>query len=56
MFELMLSIPGSTLDIQVIRDVVDVKISPLLGLGVLDENKALFDKVTNDIWNYMITY
>ena len=41
MIELTLSPPGSTLDIPVILDVVDVVISPLLGLDVLDVKNVL---------------
>ena len=42
MIELMLPAPGSTLDIPVILDVVDVEIPPLPGLEVLDGNNLFW--------------
>ena len=51
----MLSAPGSILDIPVILDVVDVEISPLLGLDVLDDNDLFIEIVTNDLWSRINT-
>ena len=44
----MLLTPGSILDISVILNVLDVNISPLLGLDVLDGNNLLVDNLTNN--------
>ena len=55
MVEPLLPTPGSTLDISVILDVVDVEIPPMLGLDILDRNSLLFDHVTNHLWNCIIT-
>ena len=49
MVELMLPIPGSTLDILVILDVVDVEIPPLFGLIVLEGNNLLVDDLFNNL-------
>ena len=55
MVELILPIPGSTLDIPVILDVVDVEIPLLLGMDVLDGTNHPFDNVTNHLQNHIIT-
>ena len=51
----MLPTPGSTLEMPVIRDILDVEIPPLLGLDVLDRNNLLVYNVTNHLWNRIIT-
>ena len=55
MVELTLPIPGSTLDIPIKLDVVDVEIPTLLRVDVLDGNKILVDNVTNNRRNRIIT-
>ena len=55
MFELMLPTPGSTLEIPIILDVVDIKIPPLLELDVLGGNNLLVDNTTNHLWKLMAT-
>ena len=55
MVELMLPTPGSTLDVPVILDFVDVKIPQSLESDVLDETNLLVDNATNHSWNRMIT-
>ena len=49
MVELMLPKLGSTLDIPVILDVVDVEIPELLGPDILDRKNLLIDNVTNQL-------
>ena len=51
----MLPTPGSALDIPVILNVVDVEMPPLLGLYVLDRNNLILDKVSNHLWNHIVT-
>ena len=51
----MLPTPGSTLDIPVILNVVDVEMWPFLGLYVLDGNNLIVDKVSNHLWNHIVT-
>ena len=55
MVELMLPTPGSSFDIPVILDVLDVEIPPLPELNVLDGNNLLVDNVTNHLRNRIIT-
>ena len=47
----MLPKPGSTLEIQVLLDFVDVLIPALLKLDVQDANNYLVENVTNHLWN-----
>ena len=47
--ELVLLTPGSTLDIPVLPDVVDVEKPELLGLDMLDGNNLHIDNVTNHV-------
>ena len=54
MLELTLPTSGSTLDILVILDALDVEISPFLGFDALD-GKNLVDIVTNHLWNSIAT-
>ena len=54
MVELILPAPRSTLDISVIRDVVDVEIPPFLVLDILEGNNLLVDNVTNHLCNRII--
>ena len=49
MVGLMLLTRGSTLDMPVILDVVDVEILPLLGVYVLGKKPLLVDNITNHL-------
>ena len=49
MVEQMLLTPGSTLDIQVILDFVDLDIPALLGLDVLNRNNLIVDNISNHL-------
>ena len=55
MVVLMLPTPGSTLDITVILDAVDIEIPVLLGQDVLDGNNLLVDSLINRLWSRIIT-
>ena len=54
MVVLLLPTPGSIPDIPVILNVVDVEISPLLRLDLLDGNNLVADNKTNDLWSRII--
>ena len=53
--ELILSTPGSVLEIPVILDVVDHEIPALLGLEFLYGNNLLVENVSNHLSNRIIT-
>ena len=53
--ELMLLTSGSTLDIPINFHVIGVEIPPLLGLDLLGGNNFLVKKVTNHLWNRIVT-
>ena len=56
MLVLSLPTPGYARDIPILMDVVDVNISDLLGLDVLDGNNLFVDSVIGHLWNQIITY
>ena len=55
MVELMFPGPGSTPEIPVILDVVDVEIPPLLVYDVQDGKTLLVGNVNNHLWSRIIT-
>ena len=52
----MLPTPGSTIDIPVIRDVVDIEMTPLLCVNSLDGDNRLVENVTSYLGNHMTNY
>ena len=54
MVKIYVTTSAYTLDISVLFDVVEVVISALLGLDVLDKNNLVVDNVTKHLWNRKI--
>ena len=51
----MLPTPGTTLDVLVILDVVDVEIPALIDVYILDRSNLLVDNVAYHLWSRIIT-